>query len=120
VIFRDYLKEIMQNVDGSLAATLMGDDGIPVADLVFNESIQLDIKTLAIEFSKILKDAEQITTSLMDGEVEELLVTSKSYSMLFLPISSSYFVVLLLTKGGSLGKGRYLLKQYRPKILEQL
>ena len=34
--------------------------------------------------------------------------------------STSYFVALLMKRGGNLGKGRFLLKQYRPKILKEL
>lgn len=120
MIFRDFLKEILDQVDGGIAATLMADDGVNVADFVTNDKSQVNLQNVAIEFSQILKQVGSITAGMLDGGIEELVASTKDYSMVFFPVHENYFVALLMQRHGNLGKGRYLLKKYRSKFVEQL
>jgi predicted regulator of Ras-like GTPase activity (Roadblock/LC7/MglB family) len=61
-----------------------------------------------------------LAIEVLKGNVEELMLTTKDYSICFFPVHENYFVALLVKKNGNVGKGRYLMKLMRPKIVEQL
>ncbi len=119
MVFQDILKEIVDAVDGCFGAILMASDGIQVADYQ-RQSSQLDLQILAVEFCKLLKDAGDVTQRMMQGEISELMLTTKEYSTIFHPLQEGYFVVLLMERLGNLGKGRYLLQASRTKFLKEL
>lgn len=120
MVFRDILKEMVDQLDGALAASLMADDGIQVADYVDPDKDKLGIQNLAIEFAVILKEVGQFASGMMKGEIEEVMVSTREFTVFFFPVHENYFIALLMQRHGNLGKGRYIMRQYRPKIVEQL
>ena len=52
-MFAETLKKVVDNVDGGIAAVIMGLDGIPVETYV-RQNDKVDVNTVAMEFSFIL------------------------------------------------------------------
>ena len=62
-MFAETLKKVVDNVDGGIAAVIMGLDGIPVETYVRSND-RVDVKTVAMEFSFILGQVRKAGDSL--------------------------------------------------------
>ncbi|MBI4817623.1 MAG: hypothetical protein HY791_15280 [Deltaproteobacteria bacterium] len=119
--FRDHLQKIAEGVDGTLFATLMGYDGVAVAEFQAdtNGEAQIDVPSLLVEYSAVLA---QITRNASPdaGKLEELSMKSERLTTIIRPVSQEYFLALALRPEANAGKGRYLLRINAPKIQQDL
>ena len=76
-MFAETLKKVVDNVDGGIAAVIMGLDGIPVETYVRQNDDRVDINTVAMEFSFILGQVRKAGDSLQVGSLEELSVKAQ-------------------------------------------
>ena len=72
-MFTGTLKKVVDNVDGGIAAVIMGLDGIPV-DTYVRQDGRVDVTTVGMEFSFILSQIRKAADSLQVGGLEELTV----------------------------------------------
>lgn len=107
---KDILKSAVTSVEGGLASVVMGFDGVPVEQYVHDGS-GVDIETLGVEYSNALTEVRRTADSLSSGSVQEVAVVTESGLVLLRPVNQEYFVALVLTADGNLGKGRFLLKR---------
>jgi predicted regulator of Ras-like GTPase activity (Roadblock/LC7/MglB family) len=118
-LFKQALKKVVDNVDGGIAAVVMGLDGIPVESYVrLND--KLDITTVAMEFSFILTQVRKAAESLQVGSCEELTVKAQRLLLCVRMLSPQYFVATALTPEGNVGKARFLLRMSSPQLIAQL
>jgi len=118
-LFADTLKKVVDNVDGGIAAVIMGLDGIPVETYVkLNDS--LDVNTVAMEFSFILGQVRKAGDSLAVGNLEELTVKAQRLLLVCRMVSPQYFVAVALAPEGNFGKCRYLMRMATPALVAQL
>ncbi len=108
--FLELLKDLVGNVRGGYAATVMAMDGIAVQDYVSGEA-SCDLEALGVEYSSIIQEIMKASNVLNLGEVEEVVITSHGMKVLLRLATPEYFVALVLTPQGNSGKGRYLLKK---------
>ena len=118
-MFADTLRKVVDNVDGALAAVVMGLDGIPVETYV-RQNDRVDVNTVAMEFSFIVSQVRKAGDSLQVGGLEELSVKAQRLMLVCRMISPQYFVAIAMAPEGNFGKGRYLLRTSAAKFLEQL
>lgn len=116
-MFKDTLREVVDNVEGGLAALLMGFDGIAVEHY---SPKGYDVETLGMEFSVVLNDARKATLSLNAGRTDEVAFRAERVLAVMRIISDEYFLVLAMAPEGNLGKGRFLLRLAVPKVLKNL
>lgn len=118
-MFKQALKKVVDNVDGGIAAVVMGLDGIPVESYVrLND--KLDITTVAMEFSFILGQVRKAAESLQVGQCEELTVKAQRLLLCVRMLSPQYFVATALSPDGNLGKARFLLRMNSPQLTAEL
>jgi predicted regulator of Ras-like GTPase activity (Roadblock/LC7/MglB family) len=117
--FNQTLKEVVEQADQGIAATLMGFDGIPVGQHVV-QNPPFDLEVLSVEYSQILSSAIQLTEKLQGGALNELLLTSDRFKVIFSLVSKNYFLALLMGTDGNIGKGRYLLNRIAPAIQNEI
>jgi len=118
-LFKQQLKRVVDNVDGSFAAVVMGLDGIPVESYVrLNDKI--DINTVAMEFSFILTQVRKAADSLQVGMCEELTVKAQRLVLCVRMLNPQYFVATALSPEANLGKARYLLRLTGPSLTAEL
>ena len=118
-MFAETLKRIVDNVEGGIAAVIMGLDGIPVETYVRHDD-RLDVTTVAMEFSFIIGQVRKAGDSLAVGSLEELSVKAQRLTLVCRMISPQYFVAIAMTPEANFGKCRYLVRMATPALVAQL
>ena len=118
-MFAETLKKLVDNVDGGIAAVIMGLDGIPVETYV-RQSDKVDVTTVAMEFSFILGQVRKAGDSLAVGYLEELSVKAQRLLLVCRMISPQYFVAIAISPEGNFGKARFLARLATPSLVANL
>jgi predicted regulator of Ras-like GTPase activity (Roadblock/LC7/MglB family) len=118
-LFAETLKKLVDNVDGGLAAVIMGLDGIPVETYVRQQD-KVDVTTVAMEFSFILGQVRKAGDSLAVGNLEELSVKAQRLLLVCRMISPQYFVAIAIAPEGNFGKARFLARMATPSLVAAL
>jgi len=118
-VFAETLKRVVDNVDGGIAAVVMGLDGIPVETYV-KQKDRVDVNTVAMEFSFILTQVRKAGDSLQVGSLEELSVKAQRLVLVCRMISPQYFVAIAMAPEGNFGKARYLARVSAPTLAAAL
>jgi len=106
---RDTLRNIVESVDGGLAAMIMAYDGIPV-DEVCIEKTEFDMQLLSVEYATVLKEIRHTIQVIKAGDMEEVSITTCQTCVAIRVLNEELFVVLIMKRDGNFGKGRYLLR----------
>ena len=118
-MFTDTLRKVVDNVDGGIAAVIMGLDGIPVETYV-RQNNHVDVNTVAMEFSFILTQVRKAGDSLQVGGLEELTVKAQRLLLVCRMLSGQYFVAIAMAPEGNYGKARYLARLATPTLVANL
>ena len=114
-MFAETLRKVVDNVDGGLAAVIMGLEGIPV-DTYVRVNDKVDVNTVAMEFSFILTQVRKAGESLQVGGLEELTVKAQHLILVCRMISPQYFIGVAMAPEGNFGKARYLARLATPAL----
>jgi len=117
--FREHLEHVCSSVDGAVACSLMGVDGIEVETAVTTAG-DLDLKSLLVEYSGVLRGAREAAEAHAAGGVAELSISTEKLIAVARLVSPEYFMVVALTPDGNVGKARYLLRITAPKLKSEL
>ncbi len=117
--FREHLEEVCRSVDGAVACSLMGADGIEV-DTHVSQGGELDVKSLLVEYSGVLRSAREAAEAHQAGGVAEIAITTDKLHAVVRIVTPEYFMVVALTPDGNIGKARYLLRITAPKLEAEL
>jgi predicted regulator of Ras-like GTPase activity (Roadblock/LC7/MglB family) len=117
--FRAHLEEVCRGVDGAVACSLMGVDGIEV-DSHVQEGAEVDVKSLLVEYSGVLRSAREAADAHEAGGIAELAIATDKLMAVARVVSPEYFMVVALTPDGNVGKARYLLRVTAPKLRAEL
>jgi predicted regulator of Ras-like GTPase activity (Roadblock/LC7/MglB family) len=115
--FSDILKEVVHGTEGALGALIVGLDGIPVEEYSLN--IELDIQSMTIEYSTLLKEIEKGSQAARLGTTKEVTVIAEKAMIMLRRLNEDYFFVLIIKPEGNFGKGRFLLRMSVPKLLKE-
>lgn len=110
---------MVEGTDGGIAGLLMGFDGIAV-DTYSRDGAELDITTMGMELSVVLKDISRAVEQLKAGTAKEVSIQAEHATTVVRLLNEDYFVALALSPDGNFGKGRFLLRLAAPKILSAL
>lgn len=120
--FSTHLQSISGAVDGVVAVTLMGIDGIPVEayEPVATGEDAVDVSSLLVEYSSLISQVQRSAQMFAAGGLEELSISSERLTTIIRPVTSEYFLALAMRANSNFGKGRYLLRIHAPKLAPQL
>jgi predicted regulator of Ras-like GTPase activity (Roadblock/LC7/MglB family) len=118
-MFREVLQEVVDGTDGGIAALVMGYDGIPV-DQYVRTGAALDVATIGMEYSVILKEIRRAAQMLDAGTANEVSIKSERMTTVIRFLNDEYFVAVALSPEGNTGKARFLLRVRAPSILSSL
>jgi predicted regulator of Ras-like GTPase activity (Roadblock/LC7/MglB family) len=118
--FRAHLESVVNQVDGALACSVMGFDGISVETYQKDEAGELELNGAWVEYANLLTQLKNAADVLKTGAVTELSVNSDRVITLIRLVSPEYFLVLALKAEGNYGKGRYVLRVTAPKVKAEL
>ncbi|NQZ96277.1 MAG: hypothetical protein HRU01_07190 [Myxococcales bacterium] len=113
--FASILQEIVDRCGGGIGAALMGEDGIPIEQVLATDPVSNplseDIGTAGVEFGRILDEIRKASDALSGGAVSEHIVVLSRLSLLFRVVDEDTFLVVVLTPDGNIGKARYLIRR---------
>lgn len=118
--FSEHLSLIMKSVDGAVAASVMGFDGIAIETQQTSAAASLDLSTAWVEYANVLSQLKATAETLKTGRLSEVVVSSEKLLTLVRLVNKDYFLVLGLVPTGNYGKGRYVLRVTAPKVAAEL
>jgi predicted regulator of Ras-like GTPase activity (Roadblock/LC7/MglB family) len=118
-VFKNILRDVVENTDGALASILMGYDGITV-DSYSSGKGSVDMETVGSEYSQVLNQVKQAASMLEMGTAKEVAVQAENMVTVMRLLNDEYFVALAMKPSGNIGKGRFLLRLQSGKLLETL
>ncbi|MDH4227433.1 MAG: roadblock/LC7 domain-containing protein [Deltaproteobacteria bacterium] len=117
--FQAVLKEMVDRVNGGVAATIMANDGIPLQNYV-KAGGTCDLESLGVEYGKVMVELKKAAEVLSLGGIEELVITSGGLKVVIRIVSPEYFAVFALTPEGNVGKAKYYLKRAAQNVAKEL
>jgi len=117
-MFKEILEKIVDGCDGSVAAVLMGFDGIAVETVTRED--EMDVQTIAMEFSFVLGQVRKAAEILEVGALEEVSIRSENLTFIIRVLSEEYFYGTALKPSGNFGKARFLMRMAYQDLLKQL
>jgi predicted regulator of Ras-like GTPase activity (Roadblock/LC7/MglB family) len=118
--FNEHLQDLCKGVEGAVACSLMGIDGIEVDTHVARDAQVDDLKSLLVEYSGIFRSAREAAEAHQAGGVFEVSINTEKLVTVARLVSPEYFMVVALTPEGNYGKARYLLRIAAPKVRAEL
>jgi predicted regulator of Ras-like GTPase activity (Roadblock/LC7/MglB family) len=119
VSFNDTLARIVGQIEGAVAAVILGIDGIPIDRYVDGLDPDLDIELMATELTTLLRRSMRTASDTALGELHELVLAADRMTFLLRPITSDYFLLLALVPGGNVGRARYELRKAQMVLMAE-
>jgi predicted regulator of Ras-like GTPase activity (Roadblock/LC7/MglB family) len=120
--FRENIKQLVEKLDGGVAAVLMGFDGITVDSFAragYDGALP-DIQTLAMEFAHLIAQARRTLMSLDAGALEEFSLRAEALTLVVRVLTQEYFLACAVLPSGNVGKARYLMRMTAPALRADL
>ena len=116
-MFREVLRAIADRVNGTLAVSLIGLDGIAI-ETVSYDSIPLE--AMGAEFGGFIKSVRVTNTELDTGEVLQFSLVTEKYIAFLSAVTSEYYVLLVLRPDGNYGRARFELARAKHLLRDEL
>lgn len=116
-MFKNVLEELKKNVEGTVAVSLIGLDGIAI-ETVKNADFPLD--GMGAELSSFLKTLQTARTDLDTGDLEQFALTTAKYVTFLSRVIADYFILMILTRDGNYGRARFELRRARRALQNEL
>lgn len=114
-MFTEYLRKIVDNVEGGMGGLIMGLDGIAV-ETYLRDGHRFDINTIGMEFSYILTQVKKAGDSLQIGGITEFAIKAEQLLMVIRMLTDEYFLAVVLSADGNFGKARFMMRVTEPKL----
>lgn len=122
--FLPHLQNIVAGVDGAVACSVLGFDGIAVethrAGAAARLPADLDVSSVWVEYASLLGQLRASSEGLRTGALREVSLSSERLTTVFRLIDGDYVVAVGLLPEGNLGKARYLLRTHAPLLKAEL
>jgi predicted regulator of Ras-like GTPase activity (Roadblock/LC7/MglB family) len=122
--FASILRGIVEQCGGGLGAALMGNDGIPIEQVVAPRAAGVfqgdDVSTAGVEFGRILDEIRKASDALSGGAMAETVIVLARFTLVFRSLDEDTFLILVLAPDGNLGKARYLLRRQLGALQQEL
>lgn len=116
-MFRDVLTDLLERVEGSIAASLIGLDGIAVETV---NARQVPIDALGAEFGGFVKSIRHANTELDTGDVLQFALVTERYITFLSEVTSEYYILLVLQPDGNYGRARFELSKAKYLLRDEL
>lgn len=116
-MFRDVLSGLRERVEGAVAASLIGLDGIAI-ETVGDRGIPLDV--LGAEFGSFIKSIRHANTELDTGEVQQFSLVTEKFVTFLSEVTPEYYILLVLEPDGNYGRARFELSKAKYLLRDEL
>ncbi len=116
----EILKEMAADIPGLLSASVVGMDGLALANHVIAKDF--DVEVACAQFALVMKLVQKTSTQLKDSEVEDNLVsTKKSYILTRFLGDGDYYLGIAADKDtANLGNIRLIARNYADTLWEAI
>lgn len=108
-MYLERLSAISGRIDGSLALSLVADDGMPIESISTDPG--LDLETVAAEMVAQARTISQQQKELSVGEVRQLTVSGDAMTFVLSALGREYWLLAALGPEASIGRARFELKR---------
>lgn len=115
-MFREVLTGIKDRVEGALAVSLIGLDGIAV-ETINDNRVPLDV--FGAEFGGFVKSVRP-NAELNTGEVLQFALVTEKYITFLSAVTTEYFVLLVMRPDGNYGRARFELAKAKHLLRDEL
>jgi predicted regulator of Ras-like GTPase activity (Roadblock/LC7/MglB family) len=116
-VFKEVLGRLQRQVDGALAASLIGLDGIAV-ESVSDGSVPLDV--MGAEFGGFVRSIRQANTELNTGDVLQFSLVTERYVTFLSQVTPEYYILLVMGPDGNFGRARFELAKAKYDLRDEL
>jgi predicted regulator of Ras-like GTPase activity (Roadblock/LC7/MglB family) len=116
-VFRNVLTGLRDRIEGAVAVSLIGLDGIAV-ETVGDGSVPLDV--LGAEFGSFIKSIRHANTELDTGEVLQFSLVTEKYITFLSEVTHEYYILLVLRPDGNYGRARFELSKAKYLLRDEL
>jgi predicted regulator of Ras-like GTPase activity (Roadblock/LC7/MglB family) len=122
--FESHLRQIVEQCGGGIGAALMGNDGIPIEQVLVAQPpdgpLREDIGTAGVEFGRILDEIRKASDALGGGGVAEAVFRLARLTLIFSRVEDDIVLIVAIAPDGNLGKARYLIRRQLLAIRQEL
>jgi predicted regulator of Ras-like GTPase activity (Roadblock/LC7/MglB family) len=111
------LAGLRERINGALAVSLIGLDGIAV-ETVGKGMVPLD--AMGAEFGGFVKSIRHTNTELDTGDVLQFSVVTEKYITFLSEVTSEYYILLVLRPDGNYGRARFELAKAKELLRDEL
>lgn len=115
-MFKDVLGGIKARVDGALAVSLIGLDGIAI-ESINDAHVPLDV--FGAEFGGFIKSVRP-NAELNTGDVLQFALVTEKYITFLSAVTEEYFVLLVMRPDGNYGRARFELAKAKHLLRDEL
>ena len=116
-MFKRVLEGIRDRVEGTLAVSLIGLDGIAIDSI---ESDHVPLEIMGAEFGGFVKSVRLSNTDLDTGDVLQLALDTEKYITFLSAITPEYYVLLVMSPDGNYGRARFELSKAKNLLRDEL
>lgn len=111
----DFLKYLVNNIDGALAAVIGDTDGLLIEQFPKEGE---DLSVLTAQWTNVMMALKTTTQSLKGGELKEVIVTADKLIGYARTLNDDLFCFVLMNPSGNIGKARLYSEQIANRLLE--
>lgn len=116
-MFRQVLSGLMDRIDGAIAISLIGLDGIAV-ETVGAGKVPLDV--LGAEFGGFVKSLRNANTELNTGDVLQFALVTERLITFLSEVTPEYYILLVMQPDGNYGRARFELAKAKHALRDEL
>jgi predicted regulator of Ras-like GTPase activity (Roadblock/LC7/MglB family) len=115
-VFKEVLGDIKARVDGAIAVSLIGLDGIAI-ESINDAKVPLDV--FGAEFGGFIKSVRP-NAELNTGDVLQFALVTEKYITFLSAVTPEYFVLLVMRPDGNYGRARFELAKAKHLLRDEL
>lgn len=116
-MFKDVLAGLRSRVEGAMAVSLIGLDGIAI-ETIRGGDVPLEV--LGAEFGSFVKSIRTANTELNTGDVLQFSLVTERYITFLSEVTPEYYILLVLSPDGNYGRARFELALAKHLLRDEL